>query len=188
MGLKREMSNCGLLNNFTLTDPWLRQTEILRMAAINSARTLGLEDEIGSLEPGKRTDVILLDVNKPQFRPLNNVIGLLVYAATGQDVDTVIIDGKVLMKRGELPGVNEEEIMDEAEEARGSAWTSLTSRHSQRMSMSGPVFCWPRPSGFSCWKFGGTGSRDNRDGADPFPQVSAGLRDTDGASHSQACQ
>jgi len=115
--LLREMGECGLLNNFVSVQPWLRPEAILRMATINGARTLGMENEIGSLEKGKRADIILLDFNKPHLKPLNNIVGLLVYAATGQDVDTVIIDGKIIMKSREVLGIDEEKIMEDAQEA-----------------------------------------------------------------------
>ncbi|MFQ5870980.1 MAG: amidohydrolase family protein [Candidatus Geothermarchaeales archaeon] len=113
----REMRDCGLLNNFTSMKPWLSQDDILRMATINGAKTLGMEKEVGSLEPGKRADVILVDLNKPHLRPLNNVVGLMVYAATGQDVDTVIINGKVVMEKRKVLGVDEARVMNDAKEA-----------------------------------------------------------------------
>lgn len=113
----REMSNCALLNNVFTVDPWLRQEDVLRMATINGAKALGVESEIGSIEQGKRADIILVDTSKPHLRPLNNVVGLLVFAATGQDVDTVIIDGKVIMERRKILGIDEAKIIDEAEQA-----------------------------------------------------------------------
>jgi 5-methylthioadenosine/S-adenosylhomocysteine deaminase len=113
----REMSNCALLNNVFSVDPWLRQENVLRMATINGAKTLGIESEIGSIERGKRADIILVDMNKPHLHPLNNVIGLIVFAVTGQDVDTVIIDGKIIMERRRVHEIDEAKIIDEAEKA-----------------------------------------------------------------------
>lgn len=83
----------------------------------NGAKALGLESEIGSIEPGKRTDIILVDMNKPHLRPLNNVVGLLVFAARGQDVDIVIIiDGVVIMEKRKIQGIDEAKIINKSEE------------------------------------------------------------------------
>jgi 5-methylthioadenosine/S-adenosylhomocysteine deaminase len=76
----------------------LPATQVLRMATTTGARALGLADQIGSLETGKKADIILLDLRKPHLAPLHNLPGLLVYSALGSDVDTVIVDGRVLME------------------------------------------------------------------------------------------
>ena len=72
--------------------------KIIRMATLDAARVLGLGDEIGSLEVGKKADLILVDVRKPHLSPLHNVPGHLVYSASGADVDTTIVDGRILMR------------------------------------------------------------------------------------------
>ncbi len=72
--------------------------QVIRMATINSAKVLNADREIGSLEAGKRADVILVDMRKPHLSPRHNIPGHLVYSAAGSDVDTVIIDGRVVMR------------------------------------------------------------------------------------------
>jgi 5-methylthioadenosine/S-adenosylhomocysteine deaminase len=72
--------------------------QVIRMATINGAKMLNAEKEIGSLEAGKRADLILLDLRKPHLTPRHNLAGHIVYSATGADVDTVIVDGRVLMQ------------------------------------------------------------------------------------------
>jgi hypothetical protein len=90
--------------------------DVLKMATIDGARAIGLEDRIGSLEVGKKADVILVDLTPVHMRPLNDVIGTLVYCANGRDVETVIVDGKLLMQGGEVQSVDERSAVKEAEE------------------------------------------------------------------------
>jgi 5-methylthioadenosine/S-adenosylhomocysteine deaminase len=76
--------------------------QVIRMATIGSARVLGLDDEIGSLEVGKKADIIFVDFRKPHLTPLHNVPGHLMYSASGADVDTVMVDGEILMQNHEF--------------------------------------------------------------------------------------
>ena len=75
--------------------------ELLRMLTIESARALGVGDEIGSLEPGKRADLIVLNWDVPKFTPSTNVSGQLVGNAAPADVETVVVDGSILLDHGE---------------------------------------------------------------------------------------
>jgi len=89
--------------------------EVVRMATINGAKALGLEKSIGSLEMGKRADIILIDLSKPHLKPLHDIYACLVYSARGSDVDTVIVDGKILMENRKVETLNEREIIEKAE-------------------------------------------------------------------------
>jgi 5-methylthioadenosine/S-adenosylhomocysteine deaminase len=82
------------------------------MATIEGAKVLGLEDEIGTIEVGKKADIILINTDKLHLCPENDICTNLVYSANGADVDTVIIDGKIIMKNREMLNVNENEIMN----------------------------------------------------------------------------
>lgn len=93
----------------------IRANEVLRMATINGARALGLEGEIGSLEVGKKADIILIDLSAAHLRPIHDVYATLVYSVRGSDVDTVIVDGKVLMENRQLKYLDEEKIIANAE-------------------------------------------------------------------------
>ncbi len=88
--------------------------KVLEMATIDSAKAFGVEDELGSLEAGKKADVILLDLRKPHLYPPNMPVDRVVYYANGNDVDTVIVDGKVLMENREVLSVDEDWILDYA--------------------------------------------------------------------------
>ncbi|MBR3134743.1 MAG: amidohydrolase [Clostridia bacterium] len=72
--------------------------EVLKMATINGAKALKLDDKIGTIEEGKIADLIIIDINEILSRPVNNIFAELVYNTKGYDVDTTIVNGKVLMK------------------------------------------------------------------------------------------
>lgn len=85
--------------------------DVLKMATINGAKTLGLENEIGSLEVGKKADIIIIDLNKPHLCPVHDIYSTLVYSANGGDVETVIVDGNILMENRQVLGIDELEII-----------------------------------------------------------------------------
>jgi 5-methylthioadenosine/S-adenosylhomocysteine deaminase len=89
--------------------------EVLRMATLNGAKALGLEKNIGSLEAGKKADIILIDFSKPHLKPLHDVYASIVYSAHGSDVDTVIVDGKILMENRQVKTLDEQTVMAKAE-------------------------------------------------------------------------
>ena len=76
----------------------LKARDGVEMATIGSARALHLEQEIGSLEPGKRADLIVLAIDAPSAQPLYEVYSHLAYSLKGSDVVTSIVDGRVLME------------------------------------------------------------------------------------------
>jgi len=90
--------------------------EVLAMATIGGARALNMEHEIGSLEVGKKADIILVDLTQPHIRPINNVVNNLVYAAgAARDVETVIVDGRLVVENHRLLTLDEEAILAQAE-------------------------------------------------------------------------
>lgn len=110
----REMKAASLLQKVRLLDPLTTTAEsVLEMATINGAKALGLQNEIGSLEVGKKADLILVTMKKEHLTPVFNPISHLVYAAEGSDVDTVIIDGKIVMQNRNVKTLNEQRILDE---------------------------------------------------------------------------
>jgi len=94
----------------------LPAAQVVHMATREGARALSWENEIGSLEVGKRADVIIIDTNQPHWTPLYNEYSHLVYAAAGADVDTVIIDGHLVMHKREVLTVDEREIIAKVNE------------------------------------------------------------------------
>ena len=93
----------------------------LRMVTIEAAHVLGMGGQVGSLEPGKKADVTLVDLDKPHLTPETFVPNLLAYYANGNDVDTVLVDGKILMENREILSVDRDEVLrlarEEAEKA-----------------------------------------------------------------------
>jgi len=89
--------------------------KVLEMVTIDAAKGLGMEKEIGSIEVGKRADLILVDLNKPHLVPLNMIPSRIAYFAHGSDVDTVIVDGQILMENRKVLTVNESDVLDNAQ-------------------------------------------------------------------------
>lgn len=89
--------------------------QVIHMATIAGARALGLGDEIGSLEVGKKADIILIDFRKPHLTPCHNIPGHLIYSASGADVDTVIIDGKMVMRNRKFLTLDIDAVIDRAQ-------------------------------------------------------------------------
>lgn len=75
---------------------------VLEMATINAAVAIGMADAIGSIEVGKRADIVIFDTDQPEWQPLYNPVSNLVYSATGSTVDTVVVDGRVVVSGKEL--------------------------------------------------------------------------------------
>ncbi len=89
---------------------------VLEMATIRGAESLLMGREIGSIEPGKRADLVLYDRDSPEWRPLLNPLNNLVYAATGSSVRSVMIDGRLVLDEGRLTTVDERAVYDRVEE------------------------------------------------------------------------
>jgi cytosine/adenosine deaminase-related metal-dependent hydrolase len=113
--LLQEMKLAAIIHKSISFDPTAVPAErVLEMATINGAKALGLEDRIGSLEVGKKADFVAIDVRGIHSQPWFNPVSAVVYTATGRDVDVVVVDGKILVKGGELLTMNENEIVQEA--------------------------------------------------------------------------
>jgi 5-methylthioadenosine/S-adenosylhomocysteine deaminase len=107
-----EMDTAAKLHKVGTGDPTVMDSKtVLKMCTIDSARALGLSDTIGSLEPGKKADLIVIDTRKPHLTPMYHPESHLVYTARGSDVDCVIIDGKVVLENGKLIFMDLDKIM-----------------------------------------------------------------------------
>ena len=111
------MRTAALLHKLSALDPKIISAQkVLEMSTIEAARAIGEESELGSIEVGKKADLVLINMDKPHLQPLHDIVRTLVYCANGADVDSVIIDGKKVYDRGRIPTVNEESIIQRARE------------------------------------------------------------------------
>jgi len=117
-----EIKLTALFNKIKFRDPTVMPAwEVLRMATIEGAQAIGLGDEIGSLEPGKQADLILVDLTAPNLspvldEPVRNIVPNLVYAGSGHEVKTVMVAGQVLMRDRQVLTADEAAIRAEAQE------------------------------------------------------------------------
>ncbi|MDA2946084.1 MAG: amidohydrolase family protein, partial [Actinomycetota bacterium] len=105
-------------------DPQMFPAELAyEMATLGGARTMQLEDSIGSLEVGKKADVVMHDTDRPEWRPLLNVMNQLVWSADGRGVHTVVVDGRKVVEDGRLLTIDEDDLWARAQVA-GEAITA----------------------------------------------------------------
>src|SRR5215813_6039029 len=109
-----EMRTAALLQKVAHGSRALPALTALRMATTGGARALGLADQIGSVEVGKRADLQLINLDHLHTTPRPDPISTIVYAAEADDVETVIIDGQIVMRDGELLTLNEQDVIAEA--------------------------------------------------------------------------
>jgi 5-methylthioadenosine/S-adenosylhomocysteine deaminase len=118
-----EMKVAALLNKTRHRDPTvLPAWKMLRLATVEGAATLGLGEKVGSLEPGKKADVILLDLKAPHMtpvltRPVRNVAPNIVYSARGDEVTDVIINGGMVVEDRKVTTMDENKVISEAQRA-----------------------------------------------------------------------
>ncbi len=117
LDLFEEMNTAAILHKLNSSDPTvLDARSVVEMATIGGARVLGMENEIGSLEPGKKADMILLNMMQPHAHPVYNIYSLLVYSMQGSDVETVIIDGNIVMQDKKFTHLDEDGLFAKIEE------------------------------------------------------------------------
>jgi 5-methylthioadenosine/S-adenosylhomocysteine deaminase len=109
-----EMDTVAKLHKAKTLDPTVMDAQtVLKMATLKGAWVLGLESIIGSLEPGKKADLIIVDTARPHLTPMYNPVSHMVYAARGSDVTTVIIDGTIVLKDGQLKTMDLDSVIDD---------------------------------------------------------------------------
>mgnify|MGYP000263246204 FL=1 len=107
-----EMKTAAYLQKVNTMEPTaINAYEILKMATIEGAKVLGLDDEIGTIEVGKKADLILIRSDKLHLCPENDICTNIVYSANGADVDTVIIDGNTIMQNRKILNLDEKAVM-----------------------------------------------------------------------------
>jgi 5-methylthioadenosine/S-adenosylhomocysteine deaminase len=106
------MDTAAKLEKSARLDPTIMSARtVLHMATSKGAKVLGLEGLIGTLEPGKKADIVIVGLNKPHLTPIYDEYSHLVYAANGADADTVLINGRIVMRDRRLLTIDETEAM-----------------------------------------------------------------------------
>src|SRR5436190_2477413 len=124
--LFEEMDLAAKLAKATTLNPQaLPATAALEMATIRGARALGMEKEIGSLEAGKRADAILVRIDRPHAIPVYDAVSQMVYALKAGDVRDVMVNGKAVVRDGRILTLNQQLVLQKAEEYRGKINASL---------------------------------------------------------------
>jgi len=120
------MKITAILHKGTNKNPTLMPAEkVLEMATVEGAKALSWENEIGSIEAGKKADLIIVNLEKPHLQPIYSETSHLVYAARGSDVETVVVNGGILMENRELKTLNIIDVVEMAEKAKNSLLDKL---------------------------------------------------------------
>jgi 5-methylthioadenosine/S-adenosylhomocysteine deaminase len=121
------MKLAGLIHNLRSTDHhrWPSSRDIVRMATVNGAAALGMENDLGELKAGKLADIVLLDTETLLFTPFNDAFRHLSYVENGSSVHTVIVDGRVVVEDGRVLTADEGSIVEEAREAWARLYREL---------------------------------------------------------------
>lgn len=116
MDMVEQMKFGALIQNVTHFDPTLMTAErMIEMATINTAKAMGIDHLVGSLEVGKRADIAVFDLERPHVVVGNRPVAALVFSAHGTDVDTVMVNGEIKLRGGQLVGFDREgEVLEEA--------------------------------------------------------------------------
>ena len=110
-----EMATCAKLHKGATLDPTVvNAKQALSMATLQGAKAVRLEDKIGSLEIGKLADIVLIDINDPHLQPIFDPYTHIVYSSTGKDVDTVIVNGEVVVSSKKVLTLCKEELIEKA--------------------------------------------------------------------------
>jgi cytosine/adenosine deaminase-related metal-dependent hydrolase len=113
----RHMQQCMHYHRTHFHDPrWLPPGKVLEMCTIDAARALGIDGEVGSIEPGKQADIILVDLRRPHLYPAHMPEFRVVYFANGNNVNTVLVGGRVVLRNRQSTLVDEAAILDAAQE------------------------------------------------------------------------
>lgn len=131
-----EMNTAAILHKLSKNDPTVMDAKaVIRAATINGARVLGMDKEIGSLETGKKADFIVLDMQKPHAQPVYNIYSQIVYSLNGSDVETVVVNGRILMQDYKLLTLDEKEIIKNVNEVAMEIRDGLLEKEEQKNNL-----------------------------------------------------
>ncbi|HBF88618.1 MAG TPA: S-adenosylhomocysteine deaminase [Bacteroidales bacterium] len=112
-----EMKTCSILHKFVSNNPTVTSAKtVFELSTLGSAKVLGMEDKIGSIDVGKKADLIIIDLHRPHLTPMYNLYSQIVFAMKGSDVETVIVNGRIIMKENKLLTIDEDKVIAEVNE------------------------------------------------------------------------
>jgi 5-methylthioadenosine/S-adenosylhomocysteine deaminase len=116
-----EMNTAAKLHKVNTMDPTIMNAKtVLKMGTIEGAKTLGIENQIGSIETGKKADIIIIDTKKPHLIPMYNPVSHIVYSVKGSDVRDVFVSGRTVVENGKLLTLDLYEIYKMVEDIKTS--------------------------------------------------------------------
>lgn len=143
----RHMAQCMHYHRRYFADPtWMPPGKVLEMATIDAARALGLDHEIGSLETGKKADIVLVDLRKPHLFPPGMPLHKLTHFANAADVDSVIVNGRIVLRGRASQTLNPADVLAEAAGQAGRAIAAAGLAH----LLSEPAGLW-QSNRFGSW-------------------------------------
>tara|TARA_B100000315_G_C14464277_1_gene535217 strand:- start:147 stop:1076 length:930 start_codon:yes stop_codon:yes gene_type:complete len=107
------LKHAALLHKVHIDAAAITAEKVLEMATIDGSKCLGMQDEVGSIEKGKKADLIIMNLKNPHIAPVSSLSQSLVYSATSECVETSIINGKVVMENRRITTVDEEKVVDD---------------------------------------------------------------------------
>jgi len=112
----REMKLAAVIQKGRLLNPVVMPAmTVLEMATVRGARAIGMESQLGSIEVGKKADLVFIDLRKPHLTPFRDIVSNIVYSAMGSDVDTVMVNGRLLLRHGKALTLDEDRIVGQAQ-------------------------------------------------------------------------
>ncbi|SNB71262.1 5-methylthioadenosine/S-adenosylhomocysteine deaminase [Arboricoccus pini] len=116
------MHACGLIHKVTTPDykKWLSAAEVLHACTLAGARSALIDREVGSLEVGKKADLLVLDLNTVSFTPRNDILNHLVYCENGSSIEKVMVNGEIVVENGRLTKIDEAALLAELQAAMPS--------------------------------------------------------------------
>ena len=116
LNLFREMNLVSLIHKGLAGDStMLPADQVVRMVTENAAAAVGMKDQIGTIRDGANADLIFIDLNEPSLFPNNNIVSSLCYSANGSEVDSVMIDGRFVMRKREFVTMDGERVRFEVQ-------------------------------------------------------------------------
>ncbi len=127
LNMFEEARTAAYLHKFSENDPTVATAkQLVEIITIGGAEVLGIQDITGSLEVGKRADILIIDLNRPHLKPLYNIYSQIVYSLTGSEVESIFVDGKKIIQNYNLLTIDENNLFEAVNEISNQIEADLT--------------------------------------------------------------